>query len=92
MATDPRDPVASTPRQPDHDRTDHDRADHDQPDVARLLDDLYRLGDLAVAAEQLARLLGVHGGGSALSGPQLSAMEQARDNASAIIASLDRAR
>lgn len=92
MPTDPRDPVASTPSRTDLDQPNPDWPDPDQPDADTLLDDLDRLGDLAVAAEQLARLLGVHGGRDALTGPQLSALEQARDNASAIIASLDRAR
>lgn len=77
MAIDPRDPVATTNAS-------------GAPDATELLDRLDDLGDLAVVAERLAQLLGVHGA-DALGGPQRSALEQARDNASAIIASLDRA-
>lgn len=57
-----------------------------------LLVDLDGLHHLAVRAEDLARLVGHHGAGQLLDHRQLSALEQARDNASAIIASLDRAR
>lgn len=57
-----------------------------------LLTDLDGLHHLAVRAEDLARLVGHHGAGRLLDDHQLSTLEQARDNAASIIASLDRAR
>ncbi len=62
------------------------------PSAEELLVDLDGLHHLAVRAEDLARLMGHHGAARLLDDRQLSALEQARDNASAIIASLDRAR
>ncbi len=59
--------------------------------AADLLAELDGLHDLAIRAEQLAQLLGMHGGHDQLTGAQLSTLELARDNAAAIVASLDRA-
>jgi len=57
-----------------------------------VLVDLDGLHHLAVRAEDLARLVGHHGAARVLDDRQLSALEQARDNASSIVASLERAR
>lgn len=90
---------------PDPSRTDPSAADRAQPaaDATRgavrtsrsapeLLAELDGLHQLAVRAEDLARVVGIHGGHDALDDHQLSALEQARSNAAAIVASLDRAR
>lgn len=55
-----------------------------------MLADLAGLHHLAVRAEELARAIGMHGA-TVLDDHDRSALEQARSNARAIVASLDRA-
>jgi hypothetical protein len=59
-------------------------------EIGQLLDELGGLHHLAVRAEQLARAVGIHGA-TALDPHARSSLEQARSNARAIVASLDRA-
>lgn len=56
-----------------------------------ILEDLAGLHHLAVRAEELAKAVGIHGGAQVLGDHDRSALEQARSNARAIVASLDRA-
>lgn len=77
------------PQPPPSSPSDERPAD-DSDDVAVLLAELGGLHHLAVRAEQLARAIGIDGA-DVLDAHAHSSLEQARGNARAIVASLDRA-